>query len=126
MRLSGVMEGEEVAAVAALVGGGGVGEERGRPPVALGDDERAIRQYGGQRLRQLAPEARRQAVWRVEKDEIVMTRLPGCRAEKPQRVRAPHLGRSAEGVEVGPHGGDRGRRRVDERRLGGAARERLE
>src|SRR4051794_41850029 len=63
MRLSGAMDADEGVAVAAFVGQGEV-EGKGRPPVALGDDERAIRQHGGQRLRQLAPEARRQAVWR--------------------------------------------------------------
>src|SRR5947208_13984112 len=91
MRLSGVMDADEGVAVAALVGHGEV-EGQGRPAIALGDDERVVRQHGGQRLRQLAPEARRQAVWRVEKDEIVLTSLPGRRPEEPPGVRAPYPG----------------------------------
>src|SRR3954453_145067 len=100
MRLSGVMDADECVAVAALVGHREV-EGQWRPAVALGDDERVVRQHGGQRLRQLALEARLQAVWRVEKDEIVLTSLPGCRAEEPHGVPAADLGGGSERLEVG-------------------------
>src|SRR3954451_5143549 len=125
MRLSGVMDADEGVAVTAFVGHAEI-EGQGRPPVALGDDERVVRQHGGQRLRQLAPEARRQAVWRGGKGEIVMTSLPGCRPEESHGVRAAYLAHAAEGLEVGTDGLDRGLRGVDEGRLRRPARERLE
>ena len=94
--------------------------------VALADDERGRRQHSWQRLRQLAPEALGRAIWRVEKDEIVVASLPRCGAEEPQGVRAAHFGLAADRLEVGPHRRHGGRRGVHERRLRGAARERLE
>ena len=86
----GAMDADEGVAVAAFVFEGQVERQR-RPAIALGDHERAGRQHRWQRLRQLAPEALRQAVWRVEEDEIVLTSLPRCRAEEPQSVAAAHL-----------------------------------
>src|SRR3954447_12578748 len=91
MRLSGAMDADQGVAVAAFVSEGQVERQR-RPAIALADDERGGRQDSWQRLRQLAPEALRQAVWRVEKDEIVFTSLPGCGAEESQGVGAAHLG----------------------------------
>src|SRR3954471_14555294 len=102
MRLSGAMDPDQGVAVAALVSEGQVERQR-RPAVALADDERGRRQHSWQRLRQLAPEALRQAVWRVEKDEIVFTSLPACGAEESHGVSAAHLGLAAERLEVGPH-----------------------
>src|SRR4051812_10469338 len=102
MRLSGVMDADQGAAVAAFVSEGQVDRQR-RPAVALTDDKRGGRQQTWQRLRQLAREALRQAVWRVEKHEIVFTSLPGCGAEEPERVRAAHFGLAADRLEVGPH-----------------------
>src|SRR5215210_9446255 len=98
MRLSGVMDADQGVAVMALVVEGQV-EGEGAPAIALRDDERAVGQHGGQRLRQLAPEARRQAVGRVEKDEIVLTSVPTRRAEESQRVGATDLGLGAELLE---------------------------
>src|SRR4051794_38280576 len=125
MRLSGVMDADQGVAVAAFVSEGQVERQR-RPAVALTDDERGGRQHSWQRLRQLAPEALRQAIWRVEKDEIVVASLPRCGAEEPQSVRAAHFGLAADRLEVGPHRRHGGRRGVHERRLRRAARERLE
>src|SRR3954447_15285771 len=77
MRLSGTMDADHGLAVAALIGGGQVEVERG-PAIALGDHVPAGRQYGGERLRQLAPEALRQPVGRIEEDEIVVAACPRC------------------------------------------------
>src|SRR4051794_41562382 len=63
MRLSGVMDADQGVAVAAFVSEGQV-ERQWRPAVALTDDERGGRQHSWRRLRQLAPEALRQAIWR--------------------------------------------------------------
>src|SRR3954449_10904075 len=125
MRLSGAMDADQGVAVAAFVSEGQVEWQR-RPAVALADDERGRRQHTWRPLRQLAPEALRQAVWRGEKDEIVFTSLPGCGAEEWPGVGAAHVALAAERPEVGLHGRHRGRRGVDEGDLGGAARERLE
>ena len=77
MRLSGVMDADEGVAVAAFVCEGQV--ERRAAPGGRSRRRRARRrQHGGQRLRQLAPEALRQAVWRVEEDEIVVASLPAA------------------------------------------------
>src|SRR3954453_23607547 len=110
MRLSGVMDADQGVAVAALVSQREVDGQR-RPAIALADDERGGRQHSWQRLRQLAPEALRQAIWRVEKDEIVVASLPRCGAEEPQSVRAADFGLAADRLEVGPdrrHGGHGG------------------
>src|SRR3954470_6087305 len=103
MRLSGAMDADDGVAVAALVGRGQVEIERG-PAIALGDHQPAGLQHGGQRLRQLAPEALRQPVGRIEEDEIVVAACPGCAAQEHARVGAPHLGVGPERREVGPHG----------------------
>src|SRR5215218_9689955 len=86
MRLSGVMDADQGVAVAAFVSEGQVERQR-RPAVALTDDERGGRQHCWQRLRQLAPEALRQAIWRVEKDEIVVASLPRCGGGTAMRPR---------------------------------------
>ena len=84
------------------------------------------RQHRRQGRRQLGSEAPRQPVGRVEEHQIVLTRRGRCAAEEAAGVGAAHLGLDPERLEVGPHGPDRGRRAVHERRRGGAARERLD
>src|SRR3954451_4472932 len=79
MRLSGAMDADDGVAIAALVGRGQVEVEHG-PSISLGDRQPSGRQHGGQRLRQLAPEALRQPVGRIEEDEIVVAACPGCAA----------------------------------------------
>src|SRR4051794_41932173 len=105
MWLAGVMDANEGVAVPALVGHAEI-EGQGRPPVALGDDERVVRQHGGQRLRQLAPEARRQAVWRGGKG--------GSGKKSPPRGRPGGTDRGPAGVPPppppGPPGGAGGPR----------------
>src|SRR5919108_870471 len=125
MRGSGAMDADQGVAIAAFVQERQVQLERAAA-VALGDHRRAGRQHGRQRGRQLAPEASGQPIWRVEEDEIVLTRRRRCGAEEPPDVRAPHLRGRAERREVGAHGADRARRAVHERRLRGAARQRLD
>src|SRR4051794_41720168 len=108
MGLWGVMDGDGGVAVGALVGRGGVVGGKGRPPVALGDDERAIRQHGGQRLRQLAPEARRQAVWRGGEGESGKKRPPRGRPGETPRGPPPPPRPPPPGAPRGsPRGGPR-------------------
>src|SRR4051794_41623495 len=77
MRLSGAMDADQGVAVAAFVSEGQVEWQR-RPAVALADDERGRRQHTWQRLRQLAPEALRQAVWRGGEGEKGFSNPPPC------------------------------------------------
>src|SRR3954454_20303019 len=125
MRLSGTMDADDGVAVAALVGRGQVEVEHG-PAIALGDRQTSGSQHGGQWLRQLAPEALRQPVGRIEEDEIVVAACPGCATQEHARVGPADIRLPAERLEVGPDGVHGGRRGAHERRLGGAARQRLD
>src|SRR4051794_41943406 len=90
MRLSGAMDADQGVAVAAFVSEGQVEWQR-RPAVALADDERGRRQHTWQRLRQLAPEALRQAVWRGGKGENGFTSPPPWGGGGTHRGAAAHL-----------------------------------
>src|SRR5262245_58580637 len=87
MRLSGAMDAYQGVAVAAFVFQGEVEVER-YPVIALGDHHRSFGQDGTERPRELGSEGRRQPIWRIEEDEIVVTSAAGCAAEEAAGLRA--------------------------------------
>src|SRR5918998_840610 len=125
MRLSGAMDANQGVAVAAFVVQGKIDLQR-RPAIAL-HDHRSLRcHHGRERPRQVAPQGGGQPVWRIEEDDIVLTRAARCSAEVPAHLGADHLGLGSERLEVGRDGADGGRRVVHEGGMPGAARQCLD
>src|SRR5579875_2535027 len=119
------MDADQGVAVAALV------EQRKpeleRPaPVALGDDPATGVEQWLERRRQLLSESVVVAIWRVEEDQIVLTRGADRPHAEAQRVLRGHLRRDSKLTQVPADRLLRGPARVDERRGGRPPRERLD
>src|SRR5450755_1662502 len=70
------------------------------PAVALGDDACAGGQHRRQRRRQLPSEGTGVAVWGVEEDQIVLTRVLACGLEIPRGRLTHHFGVDSQCLEV--------------------------
>src|ERR1700761_7403092 len=91
MRLSSGIDVDHGVAIAALVEQSQPELERAAP-VAPRHYPRIGCEYRRQCRRQLPSEGARVAVWRVEEDQIVLTRVARCGPEEPGGGLADHLG----------------------------------
>src|SRR5438270_13237646 len=99
VRLSGGMDLNQGVAIAALVENRQLEPERATP-VTLRHYPRVKGKYRRQCQRQLPSEGARVAVWRVEKDEIVLTRVARCGLEEPRRRPADHLRLDPQRIQI--------------------------
>src|SRR6478752_5615757 len=96
------------------------------PAVALDHYPAAGLQHRRNCLRELPTEPGCEPVGGIQQNQIVRTPARLRVAEERAGVGAPYLAAQIEGLEVAPHGANRGRCGVDEGSLDRAARERLE
>src|SRR4051794_31219087 len=122
MRGSVGMESDQGVAVMALVFEVEVREVERRPAIALGDNDAAGREHGGERSRELVGEPRSVPVWRTEEDEMV---LVGGGSQEPRRAAAVDV-RASRLRKVGFHRCDGPGVVVDEGGTRGAPAQRLD
>src|SRR3954463_5435990 len=118
------MEAYEGVAVAAFVVDGEGGELERGPAGALGDDQPVGREHGADRRSQRPAERLRVPVWRIQEDQIVLTGVLSCGAQKGTGV-APHDLAALDAAQIRPDRPHGGGVAVDERRRLGTAAERL-